>query len=134
VSVDKLKQKHVAEVTLVRVWLQESQPPLLVVEYKGLVSTTGWSQPELWPRFYTEPPADGIYDFDFMALPPDGPSSDQIYEIGDEVSMAGAPHDIVGIRVHAANNSLLAKISDSSPANLPTGEIRVAGDGSIPWL
>lgn len=116
------------------VWLKESQPPVLVVKYDGLVPTTGWSKPELSPRFYIEPPTDGIYDFDFMALPSDGPSGDQVCKIGDEIYIPGVPNDIAGIRVHAATNSIQARISDSSPADLPAGEIRVAGDGSIPWL
>ncbi len=47
-------------------------PQLMSVAATGMVPTTGWTHPSLSPRFYIVPPADGLWDFDFIADEPTG--------------------------------------------------------------
>lgn len=38
----------------------------------GVVPSSGWSNAHLSPRYYITPPADGLWEFDFVADPPVG--------------------------------------------------------------
>ena len=85
----------------------KSSPPQVLVEAKGEVSTGGWSNPMLAPRFYIVPPEDGIQEFDFVATPP---SPGTIVTQGfKEVSAesTGVKTDwMKGVRVYAAANAI----------------------------
>lgn len=51
---------------------KESALPRLHVAALALAPTSGWSGAWLSPRYYLTPPADGVWEFDFMASPPGG--------------------------------------------------------------
>ena len=100
-------QKPVYEVTEVTVNILESMPPTLVVNASGNTRTGGWTNAGLARRVYIDPPADGIQDYDFVATPPDGGSTDAITEIKAAPDSWHDPSAWVrGVRVHAETNKL----------------------------
>jgi subtilisin family serine protease len=78
---------------------------MLSVAALGQVNTTGWTHPRLAPWFYVTPPADGIWDFDFVADPPVGIVADILAPTG-AAWFGPAPDWAKGARVHAAANDL----------------------------
>lgn len=78
----------------------------LFVSATGRVPTSGWSDVALSPHYYAAPPADGIWDFDFIA---DAPSGLVLpIELPVSASVAdGAPNWMKGIRVRAGKNEKL---------------------------
>lgn len=52
--------------------IHRTHPPTLHMSATGTVRSSGWSNGRLVPRVYVTPPADGIMEFDFVAIPPDG--------------------------------------------------------------
>jgi hypothetical protein len=59
-------------VTDVRCTIQQQQQPLLVVTVQGEMPPKGYQEPQLTRRRYTQPPADGMQEYDFTAVTPDG--------------------------------------------------------------
>lgn len=70
--------KRVAEITDVKYELQTSEPPNLVVTALGNVPSGGWTEVQLIRREYLKEPADGIWEYDLLAKPPQGPSTQAI--------------------------------------------------------
>jgi hypothetical protein len=50
----------------------QPQQPLLVVTAQGAMPPKGYQEPQLSRRSYTQPPADGMQEYDFTAITPDG--------------------------------------------------------------
>jgi len=71
----------------------------------GEVPTTGWTHPRLSPRFYIAPPADGVWDFDFVADAPTGIVAEVFTPLAGAF-VSAAPDWCRGVRVHAATNKL----------------------------
>jgi len=80
----------------------------VLVIARGQVPTGGWHSPRLEPWYYIVPPADGIYDFDFMAIPPDpGQIVIQGFQpITVVYPLFDLPEGFAGVRVHARTNSM----------------------------
>ena len=77
----------------------------LLVHAAGTVPTSGWSSPRLAPRFYTKPPASGIWDFDFEADAPVG----IVLQVIQPLNASGvfpAPPWLKGVRVHGEGGSV----------------------------
>lgn len=89
----------------VRAYLNRRNPPDLIINATGRVSTTGWTDGRLEPFQYIVPPADGILDIDFQATPPSGIVSQVICPIHASLSMP-KPDWCRGVRVHASLNQL----------------------------
>lgn len=90
----------------------------LYVAARGTVSTTGWKNPQLTPRVHVTPPADGIWDFDFVADAPGGIVLDVISDVSAD--WFGPDQAWVrGVRIHAATNYLV--VLDITPA--PTRDL-----------
>lgn len=93
--------------------LNKSNPIKLSVSALGSVNSSGWTSGALIPAVYVTTPADGIQDFDFVAVPPAGIvlwiispiSGDGTIELEDWMR---------GVRVHAATGSLTALLSETS--------------------
>jgi hypothetical protein len=60
------------DVQRVHLAIRKTNPPQLHIAADGTARSTGYTTPTLIPYVYVTPPADGIYDFDFVATPPDG--------------------------------------------------------------
>lgn len=92
--------------------LLKSNPPQLSITAHGVVPTLGWSKPELIPYVYIMPPADGIWDFAFIAEPPPGIVPQVLTPIVTTYTMENP--EVRGIRVHASSNSKEVFIGDTS--------------------
>ncbi|SCX81285.1 hypothetical protein [Nitrosospira sp. Nsp13] len=104
--------KTIREVTEVRLAVLESFPPKLRITATGNVPTGGWSNPQLNPVVNIQAPPDGIYDFDFVADPPEGPATQVISSIQAVYVWDSFPADVKGVRVNAAQNSITAWLDD----------------------
>lgn len=69
---DIVKLKRVPEIVEVTFELQTTEPPNLVVTAVGQVPSGGWTEVQLLRREYVRPPADGIWEYDLLAKPPEG--------------------------------------------------------------
>lgn len=94
--------QQVREITDLQLSVFESFPPQIQVTAFGTVPTGGWTNPQLVPYTYVQAPPDGIYDFDFVATPPDGMATQAITPIRVRTTLTD--ENIKGIRVHAALN------------------------------
>lgn len=78
------------------------------------MTSTGWTDPQLIPYIYIQPPPDGIYDFDFVAKPPSGISQPVLTDIRASHIVFPFPDDLKGVRVHASNNSVERRLDEDS--------------------
>lgn len=67
------------------------------------VSTGGYSDPKLQPRAYITPPADGVWEFDLLAEPPNGQAAQVRLPLG-AIFDGEAPDWLKGVRVFGATN------------------------------
>ncbi len=80
---------------------------MLTIAAIGLTPTTGWTHGRLSPVVYVKPPADGVWDFDFLADAPTG----IVAEVMTPISagwLGFAPDWCKGVRVRAADNQVAA--------------------------
>ena len=83
----------------------------LTITAKGVVSTGGWSDPELAQYIYITPPADGIYSFDFIAKKPTGIVTQVITPIEAQFVWKDFPAELKGIRVIAEKNEIIKPLN-----------------------
>ncbi len=102
--------RRVMEVTEVKLAVLESQPPQLQITAIGNVPTAGWKDARLRPYTYVQPPPDGIYDYDFVAVPPDGPAATVITPVNATLRVSPMPEGIKGVRIHAQRNNMVARL------------------------
>ncbi|MGY4197866.1 hypothetical protein [Bradyrhizobium sp. USDA 4520] len=99
---------RVRTVTAVSANLIQLSGPLkeqLVVIALGDVPTTGWSHIRLSPRYYIAPPADSIWDFDFIGDEPTEVVGQVILPVAAEI-IVPYPAWCTGVRVHSASNNI----------------------------
>lgn len=85
--------------------LTRSLPPQMIVTAHGRVPSMGWSSGRLIPHVYVQQPADGIWDFDFVATMPQGISAQVVSPIIAAPFTATKPTWCKGVRVWASSNS-----------------------------
>ncbi len=96
------------EITSLKLEISKSLPPILTINAEGRVRTGGYSKARLEPRIYVHPPADGIYEFDFVATPPPGMATQVISPIKAEpYHWEDYPKDLKGVKVYAEENSMV---------------------------
>ena len=119
----------VLNVERVELKINKINPPELEIAAWGLVTTTGWSNGRLKPWVYITPPADGIWDFDFVATPPAGNVLHVISQIEGYVEVP-IPHWLTGVRVHASAGkpveAMLADLGEDNP-------YKTYGENDLPW-
>ena len=87
--------------------LLKSNPPLLVINASGFVTTSGWTNGRLEPWYYIDFPTDGIQDFDFVADSPPGITLQVISPItATPAEWSDPPEKLKGVRIHAQSNKL----------------------------
>lgn len=96
----------IAEITDVSVSILEKEPPILVVQAQGRVSSGGWTHPGLSRLVYVTEPADGIQEYDFMATPPSGHAIDVMTHVAAKDSWDNPPKWVKGVRVRSATNNM----------------------------
>ncbi|SCY11301.1 hypothetical protein SAMN05216420_102337 [Nitrosospira sp. Nl5] len=107
--------KKILEVTEVELAVLESFPPQLRIDASGTVPTGGWSNPRLVPYIYIQPPPDGIFDFDFVADPPEGIATQVISPIDAIYVWKDFPEKFRGVRIHASQNAKTALLEAGEP-------------------
>jgi DUF1365 family protein len=100
-------------VTDVRVEVQESAPPVLVVRAGGETNTSGWTDARLSRVVYVSPPEDGIQDYEFEATPPSQGGLDVLTPVEAEDRWPDFDDWVKGARVSASTNSIEEKIGGS---------------------
>jgi hypothetical protein len=81
---------------------EEGVSPQVQSTVYGTVPSTGWVQPRLAPYTYVQAPPDGLYEFDFVAFPPQGGAAKVMTPIRATVMW---PQGARGIRVYASTNA-----------------------------
>jgi hypothetical protein len=105
----------VFEVTGLSFQILKSNPPKLAIIANGSTRTGGWSNPELRPLF--EPgviPKGGIYEFEFVATPPQGIAIQVISPINAVYYFEEMPQQI-NVVVYAETNK--KEMSDSKKSS-----------------
>lgn len=87
-----------------------SNPPQLQIVAHGTVRTGGYTNATLIEIVYVQPPEDGIWDYDFVAEPPSGPSTDALTPIEARTIRGSIPDGLKGIRVRGETNSVEAML------------------------
>jgi Dyp-type peroxidase family len=99
--------KKVMDVTELTLNIQKTNPPSLVISCNGHVNSGGWSHGKLVPFVYVMPPADGIYEFDFVANAPTGIVIQKITPItAEEFVWEDFPAGLKGVKVYASQNNI----------------------------
>lgn len=109
-----MTSKKVLEVQQVKLAILESFPPQLSITATGIVPTQGWKNPELIPYIYIQPPLDGIYEFDFVAEPPEGIAAPALASIEANFRLESIPTNLRGVKIYASTNSQVALLEESS--------------------
>ncbi|GAB6263214.1 hypothetical protein PSSHI_34580 [Photobacterium sp. R1] len=91
----------------------KTNPPQLEIKVAGFASTLGWDNVRLNPFVYVVAPLDGIYEFDFVATPPEGFAAEAIMPVEANFIMQSVPSDLKGIRVYASSNQLEKLLTES---------------------
>ena len=106
-----MQPQKVRSVAKVEIRADKVDPPNLHIHVEGDVRTSGWSGFALSHKVYVDPPADGIFEADMVAVPPDGISSPVITPFAfDDVWAAYPAEHLKGLRVHSATNQLTAML------------------------
>jgi hypothetical protein len=95
----------VYRVDSVELSILKSNPPQLQIVAHGTVRTGGYTNGTLIEIVYIQPPEDGIWEYDFVADPPSGPSTDALTPIQAETIRSSIPDGLKGIRVRGETNS-----------------------------
>ncbi len=103
--------KKILNIKEIKLSIEKSNPPNLIVDAKGEVTTGGWSNGRLIPYIYIAPPADGIYEFDFVADSPDGIVPQVITPIDAKPFVwNGFPDELKGVKIYTSSNSKIEKL------------------------
>ncbi len=99
------------EVKAVKLDLQKKSPPNLVIDVDGEAPTGGWTHVQLVQYVYVTPPADGIWEFDLVAVAPTGPAPQVITPVKTQYLWESFPADQVkGVRVYGKNTKVETKL------------------------
>jgi hypothetical protein len=113
----------IMEVIDVNLTIYKTNPPILNIRAEGIVPTGGYKNGRLVPYVYVQFPPDGIWDFDFVADSPDGPTTDVLSPINAEYMWPDYPAKLIGVRIHSANNKIEKKTSDHKEKTLKSSLI-----------
>jgi hypothetical protein len=94
--------QKVLEVTDVDLEVLKTSPPRLQVIVKGTVPSAGWKNPQLISYLYLIAPPDGIYEFDFVAMPPPDVTEQVMTPI--QLVTELPVQEVKGLRVYASLN------------------------------
>lgn len=99
--------KTIPSVVNMKCAIVQSAPPQLRVIAEGEVPTGGWTSPALNRRVYVAPPADSIWEYDFVAIPPSGMATQVMTRISAEDTWPDYPaQQIVGVRIYGEGGGI----------------------------
>lgn len=96
----------IAEVLEIIIETTTSIPSQLIIKAKGKATSAGWTKASL-EIDDTNSHQDGIYEFNFVAIPPAKPSAAVLTPIEASYIFDPFPEDILGVRIKADQNELL---------------------------
>jgi hypothetical protein len=102
--------RKIYDVQEVRLELDRESTPALFLQASGRTRTTGYSNPTLVSLEYTQPPADGIQDYDFVAEEPGGLALQALTPIRAVVELDQVPDWFRGVRIHSETNQFEAVV------------------------
>jgi hypothetical protein len=82
----------------------------LTVSAVGEVRTAGYTKPTLTRVTYIKQPDDGIQDYTFEAVPPDGLAAQVISEVKASDTWESVPDWVKGVRIHGVGDGVLVKM------------------------
>ena len=104
-----MKEELVTTMISVKIQLLPEDSKQLLILASAQVPTPGWTEPELEPRNRKSLPNDGIYEFNFLALPPSDPVPQVLSHI--EVKYVfPLPPDLKIVRIYARTNNMEARL------------------------
>ena len=115
-----------------QIHLVKSRPESLIICVIGSVGSSGWENPELSPWVYVSPPADGIYNFDFVATPPTAPSLTVVLPIATAGVFPEPPANMKGVRIHSSSNAIEIMLDANSDLSFPDAGVQLLNSG-LPW-
>lgn len=124
---------RIPHIVSVEVSLLKTEPVHVAVTAIGFVPTPGWKSPELSAWAYINPPADGIYDFDFIATRPPGEAIQKVTPIGALQFFADPPKGFVGVRVHGTTNNIEARVEGAQAKEIKLPGLDKQLLGIMPW-
>ena len=95
-------------VTGIEVLRSASEPKIDIIHVTGLVSSLGWSSPQLVPFFYGKP-ADDVLDLQLIASSPEQSQKAEGFVPISAMFTLEAGHPFKGVRVRASANALELK-------------------------
>jgi len=99
-------------------------PKVDIVRVTGLVSSAGWSAPELVPFYYGKP-ADDILDLQFIATSPEQSQKAEGFQPISADFTLEAGHTFKGVRVRAYGNALeIKQMSGSVQAQIKANDCK----------
>jgi hypothetical protein len=110
---DQHRQAKIFRVDTVALHILKTNPPILVIQATGTVGSTGWKNGKLIPFIYVRPPADGIYEFDFVADQPTGLTLPVLLPITAEGQWENFPPNLKGIKVYSSSNNSVGMLTDA---------------------
>ena len=96
----------VFRVTRIAIRYIKGNSSTLSVRAGGIVSTGGWTDPELKPRNGGEMSTDGLLEFDFVARAPNF-APDVITPISAEATICNCADGVRGVRVYSKENYIM---------------------------
>lgn len=103
--------RRVAKILTVTHKIETSLPPNLIITAVGEVPTGGWTETQLLRRTYVTDPADGIWEYDLLSKPPDGPATQVISQVtgSDRWAMISTEQlgKMKGVRVFGVGDGVL---------------------------
>lgn len=111
-------------VTGIEVFHATLEPKIDIVRVTGLVSSAGWSSPQLVPFFYGKP-ADDILDLQFIATSPEQSQKAEGFQPISADFALEANNPFKGVRVRAYGNALeLKQMTSSVQAQIKTNDCK----------
>lgn len=99
-AADEEKVQRVPQILEIEYAVQQSNPPNLLITATGEVPTAGWKKIQLLRRVYITPPADGIWEYDLVGLPPTGPAAQVVTKVRGRDQWKDYDQKTKGVRVY----------------------------------
>lgn len=98
--------EHVPTILKIEYAIEKTNPPNLLVTAYGQVPTLGWTKVQLLRRIYVTPPADGIWEYDLLALRPTGIVPQVLTTVKASNKWKDYDASIKGIRVYGIDKGV----------------------------
>jgi hypothetical protein len=110
-----MQSELLVSVTFVGLDIEVAHPPLLTIDVSGQAYSGNYTAIELVPVAYTEAPADGIYEFELKGKAPEEEQEQDLTEVDTVYRWENFPAALKGVKVLAADNSLVELVYDDEP-------------------